>query len=307
MRGRLATLFICLVCTIPAVVGQTETETEPTLKGVREMRVYDAYGSVVGEEVQKGNVRKRLGFDNNGNLLEWTIYNTDGDETWRSTTKYDDKQRKTEVSIYTGNSVLEQKFIYAENGKVAEEQSFYNGNLASTIYHMYDNAGNLIETSGGETKTTYKYNGVGDLIEETHYVGNKKSSSSTYVYDSNRRKIKQGRNKESVNWKYDEKGNMVESLAAGSEGYRKTWKYDDNNQVTEQCEFRYGGQLFEKYTYKYNELNKLIEMYSYTTNGGIAEKTTTYKYDEKGNLIESLIINDGYVEGGQVREYDYYE
>ena len=199
---------------------------------------------------ENGNIsRKRTWkYDDKGNLIERIVYNSNSKETW----KYDDK----------GNLI--EHIVHNSKGNISRKR---------TRKCKYDDKGNLIEhieyNSKGNIswKNTSEYDNQGNLIEDI-------------VYNS----------KGNITRKYDDKGNRIEHIRCNRNGkivFKETWKYDSQGNKMEEYKGRDGKkwqETFSKFIYENNKTT--IEKVIYS-DGNISGEET-WRYDEKGNLIEVL-------------------
>jgi antitoxin component YwqK of YwqJK toxin-antitoxin module len=126
-------------------------------------------------EIEKGSRKNRWGdnnkyivFNDNGNEIEKSGYNSDGSLKYKYTYKYDDNGNRIEGKSKRynsdGSSKYKRTYKYDDNGNTIKKK-WYNseGSFKSVITYKYDDNGNEIETkmynSDGslEYKYTYKY------------------------------------------------------------------------------------------------------------------------------------------------------
>ncbi|GJQ07770.1 hypothetical protein CAPN010_19280 [Capnocytophaga cynodegmi] len=181
-------------------------------------------------------------------LIEEIHYEENGTISSKETWKYNDKGNKIE------------NIWYNKNGKIVKKTS------------KYDDKGNLIEETYYDRfgKEFLKYNDKGNLIEEIKYNRNGKID------------FKETR-------EYNNQGNLIEEIRYRRDGkidFKETWKYDSQGNKMERYEGRQDRkkwqEAFSKFTYENNRTT--IERVRYT-NGNISSEET-WRYDEKGKLIE---------------------
>jgi hypothetical protein len=179
-------------------------------------------------------------------------------------------------------------YLFNEYGNISES-IIYSSNDGSPIVKFsdkYDEFGNKIETNqfyfqdNRNSKTTYKYNDKGNKIEEIHY----NSNGSPYT-----KTIK----------KYNDKGNEIESYDYKSDGSLEskwTRKYDDTGKLIEMNYFKIGinnrDVLVDIYTYMYDNNGIKLE----DKRNHLMEQSCwidTYKYDDKGRMIEQTTHRNG--------------
>ena len=154
------------------------------------------------------------------------------------------------------------------------------GDKASSEQRKYDNAGRLREciniryyTTGGNVNRTYKYeyNNKGACIEVLEYV--KYSSDSTIKLYT-----------KSI-FKYDEEGRLIKLSIYNDKGdilITYIYEYNSDNKLAVR-------KTYGAYNLEYNSDTKLWESKQYD-NGLSGE--ITYKYDEKGFLVEANYRNE---------------
>ena len=163
-----------------------------------------------------------------------------------------------------------------EKGNTIESNSYdIDGNLYSQCIFKYDNIGN-----NNEMNIYININSVLSLQEKEFY----KYDQNIYNSDGL---------KERAIFKYDQKGNVIERNSYNSDGnliFKFTYKYDDIGNQIEENHYSPDGSLTDKSIYIYDDKNNKIELNNYAdVNSGITYKVT-YKYNEKGNLIEENTI-----------------
>lgn len=220
--------------------------------------------------------------------------------------KFDDKGNKIEEKLYSSDS-----------------------SLLDHVAHAYNDQGNLIESKLYDYKgvkkniTTYKYNDKGNLIEENFCkVEGVVKYARFYVYDVKGNRIEKsyysdGILEDKTLFNYDSKGNCIswnEFDKAGNLQGRRTFFFDNIGNLVEERHY-YNENLQEKSVFKYDAMGNKIETYKlssdktttkikydvqgnqieqtqYNSSSDTAERKTSYKYDDKNNLIEE-IYEDG--------------
>lgn len=165
-------------------------------------------------------------YDEKGNKIEMTCYNSDGSLNDKTTYKYDIKDNQVEIIMYNSNEKLEEKSEYTYNDKDIKmdgklELFKPDGSLDFSTIYNYDEKGNKIELYSYESNRnfrnndTFKYDDKGNLIEFISLYPN----GNVYSKDT---------------YKYDEKGNQIEKITFNSNSEIKeniTTKYDyDENE-----------------------------------------------------------------------------
>lgn len=226
-------------------------------------------------------------YDEKGNTIEQIIdtYNR-GEHIHKKHLSIYDEERKSKIFEAYENGVLKRKSIsikdesysiekiydkygniaqkiekrFDENKKVITRKVYERENLIIAEENSYDENGNLCEKvinnskTKGQMRETKRYNSFNKVVEHSRiFVGEPKVSS---LLSSN------------SFFEYDEKGNLIKKY--------KTSREEDG------CV-----RHRDMYTYKYNEQNNILEECEYDSLGGIYCKTT-YEYDEKGNEIKKI-------------------
>jgi hypothetical protein len=196
------------------------------------------------------------------------------------------KVRKTIKHYYT--------YDKSSGGFVKKSVSIdsYNdeGYLAET-YYLY----NSTYSTGSPTKKTYHYNNKNQIVSIQN-ISQKKTEYSTDVqfYYSNKGHITKKEtiypngDKVVVNYTTDAKGKIL-----------KKENYTKNNQLSSETEIRYNGSKRTETRTSYNTKDGSIngtyttvykndKSISYTSNSKWSDSTSSYEYDNKGNLIQSV-------------------
>lgn len=131
----------------------------------------------------------------------------------------------------------------------------------------------------------------------------KKRTTTNFIYDLNGNLIPEGAVTEEII--YDKKGRRVEHIIYKRDleiNYKWNFNYDDNDNMTEFTSYDRAGVMQLKKIYVYNENNKVKTTKElYTAKG--SEINYEYKYDEKGNLIETIAVTDGN-KSSEIKEYN---
>lgn len=169
-----------------------------------------------------GNPRKRSGYDGEGNLKWFHIYEYDKKQTVSVTTynasgaqtgywdgyRYDEDGKLLNSMAYTvddGIVCATVESIYDEQGYVTRTNHFgLDGSLQSHNIHEYDDAGRQVRIN--------YYDAEGNLQSESHYAFDGDRCTGCTQYDADGTLI--GREE----YRYDEQGKMIGSVFYGSDG-----------------------------------------------------------------------------------------
>ena len=146
-----------------------------------------------------------------------------------------------------------EKFKKDSNGRILEEEGYWEGRPASISTFKYDNQGNLIQDtyygyeSGDGFLNNYKYNDKGWMSEVIP-----EGEGPFYR----------------MKYEYDKEGNKITEISQGDGSGNSKYKYDDRGNV---IEWIYGESV--------------------TDNQGNVT-TYKYEFDPKGNWIKKIELND---------------
>ena len=218
-------------------------------------------------------------------LIEAIYYGENGNISKKQTWKYDDKGNKIEDIQY-------------ENGKIIFEDTWKYDDKGNEIeYISYHNKGNRKIVS---MKTTSKYDDKGNKIESTYYEDQYGNIISKYDDKGNRieyiRYDRNGKIDIKETWKYDSQGNKMEEYEGKQ--YRKKWQeafskfiYENNRTTIEKVTYS-DGNISGEETWRYDEKGNLIEVLEKKkqNTGKWQEELTKYEYDDQDNWIQEMIF-----------------
>lgn len=167
--------------------------------------------------------------------------------------------------------------------------------VAKTIEHVYSynaRSGGFIKSS----VTIKSYNDDGLLTDKLYqynstYSGNSSTTETRYHYNSKNQLIrtedtsaKKSTYSAHSEYTYDSKGNLTkrESVFKSGNRYKYTYQYDNRNRLIRVEDFNTNGQLTarETYTYSGNKKTKVRKSYNTKTGNVIGTYTTYYKNDK---------------------------
>ena len=182
--------------------------------------------------------------DEKGNCIEKVTFAKDG-STKSTYYKYNDRGNLLKDDSYSfkydslGRNI--EKISYDQQGKVSTKYTFkYNviGNKTEeSSYSPQSYYNNQPLNPASESKTTYKYNGIGQIVERKYFwksgVQSNRDDKYTYTYDANGNLTQEiviynngepytifNQNGDSLKttYKYDDKGNIIEIIKSDKNG-----------------------------------------------------------------------------------------
>ena len=201
---------------------------------------------------------------------------------------YEATQKLFELYTAEGNTEMLQRFAKVEDGLLKMEKNVPNG--TETTYCHYDAQGVLQKTYQSTDLTaffTFHYDENGRLVEKRLFRAGSVEPEAVCTY------------------KYDKNGNCTRYQDEKGKVSTFKYTYDDNGVVLTgpRVEFMPEGTLVSdtiRYTYEYDDQNRLIRMAGQQTNG----KDIFYEfvYDEQGRVVKVTNIMP---EGNVTEEYRY--
>ena len=277
-----------------AQVGYTYTNDDLTgisHNGFTYGMTYDLFGHTLATKVNATALSQNT-YDNSRGLLTRTEY---GNGLTIHYT-YDVLDRVTEVKF--GSTLM---YSYSYDGDGNLQRMVDHQRDVTTVYY-YDLTGRLIRSvSDNGSEYRYEYD-LNNNLTKLHQSAGGSSWTTEYTYDKDNRPVTVTVNGKTITDSYNATGTrasrvygfstpytvaltylagangsktaMLQSYKNGSEA-AYTYAYDDNGNVTSITK----GSASASYTY--DALNQLTRV-----NDGFTNKTTTYAYDNAGNLLE---------------------
>ena len=277
-----------------AQVGYTYADdnlTEISHNGFTYGMTYDLFGHTLATKVNSTALSQNT-YDNSRGLLTRTEY---GNGLTIHYT-YDVLDRVTEVKF--GSTLM---YSYSYDGEGNLQRMVDHQRDVTTVYY-YDLTGRLIRSaSDNGSEYQYEYDLNNNLTKLRQSAGGS-SWTTEYTYDKDNRPLTAKVNGKTITDSYNATGTrasrvygfstpytvaltylagangsktgMLQSYKNGSEA-AYTYAYDDNGNVTSITK----GSASASYTY--DALNQLTRV-----NDGFTNKTTTYTYDNAGNILE---------------------
>jgi len=212
---------------------------------------------------------------------------------------FNEKGVKIEEGEYDFHGQIQRKKLYKynENGNLIETKDFNlkDEYIGKTIYKTDDNK-NLIETND--------FNSKDEFIGKTLYIrDDKENAIETNSYDS------KGNLYSKLKSEYDTKGRVLEVISYGLENKlkEKTYiKYDGKGRIIEIKVITDGSVIIKNFNYENKEKDDLTLMVKYEDYLTMSKTIYRYKYDENGNWIQKISIEDGKPKIIEEREIEYY-
>lgn len=206
-----------------------------------------------GEDVNEMKSKAISKYDERGNRIEQEEYSSDGALTNKSVSKFDFMDKWSESKWYGEDGLLRMTVIpkYDTKGNKTEVAMYNTGGLLGKNIFKYDAKGNMIEES--------KYDATGALIHKTVSKYDAKGNRIEFAeYDANAVSLVK------YIFEYDEKGN-------------NTWivNYDKD---------RLMGKIHQRFLRDGDGNRYGAEYYD---DKGRFTLLFSYRYDDKGNLIEN--------------------
>ena len=277
-----------------AQVGYTYADdnlTEISHNGFTYGMTYDLFGHTLATKVNSTALSQNT-FDNSRGLLTRTEY---GNGLTIHYT-YDVLDRVTEVKF--GSTLM---YSYSYDGEGNLQRMVDHQRDITTVYY-YDLTGRLIRSaSDNGSEYLYEYD-LNNNLTKLHQSAGGSDWTTEYTYDKDNRPVTVTVNGKTITDSYNATGTrasrvygfstpytvaltylagangsktaMLQSYKNGSED-AYTYAYDDNGNVTSITK----GSASASYTY--DSLNQLTRV-----NDGFTNKTTTYTYDNAGNILE---------------------
>ena len=208
---------------------------------------------------------------------------TKGDDTDSLKAEQEKEEVKDQKAVIKHIKVMGyMAFVDADTNIVPEDEP------QSVDEETYDEEGRLIFKEGltATYETHYTYDQNGRLAKEVESWGGE-TTTTEYVYDEN--------------------GNLLREYDPDQDVNTLENKYDENGVKTESYEYsRYGGDCLYHNVYTFNKDGQLIRQVQSSLDSGITE-TTDYEYDEKGNVYQEVVKQDGEVVNTWIYQYEGYD
>lgn len=324
-RGNIFTTY-----NIQDLLKKTDTDnisSEKKFKNVKQVTVKEFWYKF-GHKSESGILLEKISFDDNGNITieENYLYkeeksNNDSKEIDNLKNRLDLKRKEKIPKQYITN-IKKQKFIYNKLGDKIREECYYNDKLKYEINYLYDTLQNMVEEKSKKYnmkgvpisrdvytslkyKKKYRYDGTGGLKEVLYYSkGGNLESKEKYNVDTMKLRLDiisvQKNNKEDIlnSYFFDNNARLIKHDNV-------IYKYDNKNNIIEECYINDYNKKLWKIIYEYNENNDIIKYTEYNNDGSIKYNFKySYNYDKYGNIFEKIYydkLNEPY----KLIRYDY--
>ena len=290
--GKFKLLFFLLFCIICMLCAKIISSAESSLKGILsiETKTYHAAEKFGEIEKMKLNRVEFEKFNEYGDLMERVVHDSDENDGINYVDNtviliYNDNRKIKEVNTYSSDGNLIDKIIYkyGETGKIKQENDYYSDvSIQTKKTYKYDALGKLLgwgteyfTPKGNSPETTYNNETIVNSINETDVKYSMKGNVEEIKYNKNQKII----------CKYDANGNLLEKVEITK------WEHDNESDSSSSIHpVKMKTKIFYdtlKSTYKYDDKNNLIE-YEVPAN----KSTYKYYFDENGKWIKRIQFKD---------------
>lgn len=232
----------------------------------------------------KGKVERlsEINYAESGKYTTSILFNVDGNVIHQSSFNSDGSLIRRWVYEY-GNGLKKLRRCYIKNDS-----------LSYTLFYVYNQDKYLVSNriqnkTGSYTSLVFEYDANNNLVKETNYAQNGTVESTT----SNKFNC-ENRVEESGKHDYLLKSSIIQAF-----------QYNTNGLKTEESFCRpEDKKLMQRITYQYNALNKPASITTYGPEDQILEKKM-FRYDQNGNITETLILDDKQVQKKQTVTFTY--
>lgn len=246
-------------------------------------------------------------YDENGNETLSIDYDESGSVVSKTVTKYDDKNRRIEIQIFSDEDELNEthSFEYAPDGRISQETIEYQGGYKSVKSYSHSTNGLTIitvdEDGNEEEKEVLVSDDNGNVTEHTitDYNGEQSLHQVSEYADG----------KLIISKNLDKDGNEIN---------HRIFKYQDDGKLSFIGILNPGKELLDSYSYQYDEKGREI-MQTIGTRGKISTEyddekhtTTVVTSTGTGQIVNQTVTSfneDGMTireeDFGTVRDYEY--
>lgn len=236
-------------------------------------------------------------YNESGKILEKEDYNLNGSLKWRHEYLYDEQGNRIASNVYDSNGKLSGKEIYEYdelqnliNKKYYNLDYLFNGvneRLTNNDNYIYNEKGLLIEETGGDVKFVNKYDNSDNLIDKDFFYNGRLNSKEVFEYNQKGQKISEKF--------YDSDGQLSSE---------KKFLYSNDEKLLEENTFHSG----KKFTVKYDQNENILEEIEYKSDGTpIIKKSYKYIYDKNKNWTKKTVYKNLTPAFILEREINYYK
>jgi hypothetical protein len=310
------------------LLGKVKTLTIITNDQTREIYMYDVKGNQTErwffKPVEVLEHRYKAVYNEKGQLLEETKFDKGITPVTKYVYGYDKKGSQIGRSLFSQNNTLLEKYIFQYDTAKRITDSIRldsYGNVIMKCTWQYDREGRRTKTrlfwndSLVHTKE-FEYNKKGKLIRETkNPAPGNDPNLIVYSYDAkgNRIMVDKHFTDEQADRKelyvYDSSGNIVGCTYLAKDEKNKveiTRIFDKRKKMIEQVRYE-AGVIYNRYIYKYDDKGNELETDIYNGSDKIPyHMTWKYEYDKNGNWIQKTLFENGMPGETIKREIEYY-
>lgn len=233
----------------------------------------------------KGKVKNlnEINFAESGKYVTNLLFNTEGNVIHQSGFNSD------------GSLIRRWEYEYENGIKKLRRCYVKNDSLSCTLLYVYNQNKNLISNSiqnnadSSHVSTVFEYDSDNNPVKETNYA-----KDGTVEGTTTNKFNRDNRLEESEKHDYILKSTIIQAF-----------KYNSSGLMTEESFYRPGDKkIMQRIVYHYGTFNKPASIITYGPEERILEKKIV-KYDQNGNITETLILDDKQVQKKQTVTYIY--
>ncbi len=202
-------------------------------------------------------------------------------------------------------------YTYDEYGRATEYfQIQDDGTRGWVTEYSYDDNGNMIEESTGDSVNVMTYDETGHLLSKVSYYKEEKKNEKHYEYDEQGYVVAETRIERyseettytfTITYNDDHTEASIEQFKNGEPNGKTVETYNAAGQVLSSTVHDANGNWKRTQTWEYDESGKLLREGNYSRSETQADYMTIYTYDENGLLLSKNV--DYYY--GYLLEYTY--
>jgi len=240
----------------------------------------------IDDEPEKWWIRSLIRFDKNDNMVEDSVFLSNGTLESRNTYSYNERNQLIEHSVFSNEEEISEKTLthYDKDNIVKQEVIYGDGSLSIKTFTKTNNILNAIitdEEGEYEGKEIQIFNSKGQVIEEC-------------IYDEN------DTVQEKIIRQYDEAGHVVLRIEYGMEEEfrsKRIFEYDNNGNPVMVIDLNDADEVIHRRSSSFDENNNVVKE-------NIDGYVLLYTYDDKNQRIKEEIL-DPYGNTETFTEYIY--